>query len=71
MTTKHHIVSGLVVSHLSTKGYIMDNQLSADCARFIADYVNELVTQGKTIDKFAIMGALVAYYGFDDIGDMA
>jgi hypothetical protein len=39
----------------------MDNQISADCARFIADYINELVTQGKTIDKFAIMGALVAY----------
>ena len=37
-------------------------------ARFIADYVNELFMQGKTVDKFAIMGALVAYYGFDEEG---
>jgi cytochrome c-type biogenesis protein CcmH/NrfF len=46
-----------------------DNNLSAECARSIADYVNELVTQGKTIDKFAIMGALVAYYGEDGDND--
>jgi len=43
-----------------------DNNLSVECARFIADYVNELVAQGKTINKFAIMGALVAYYGDDN-----
>ena len=46
-----------------------ENQLSAECARFIADYVNELVAQGATIDKFVIMGALVAYYGEDDDND--
>ena len=46
-----------------------DNNLSVECARFIADYVNELVAQGATIDKFVIMGALVAYYGEDDDND--
>ena len=46
-----------------------DNNLSVECARFIADYVNELVAQGDTIDKFVIMGALVAYYGEDDDND--
>jgi hypothetical protein len=30
---------------------------------FIADYVNDQIMRGKTIDKFTIMGALVAYYG--------
>ena len=42
-----------------------DNNLSIECARYIADYVNEVVAQGDTIDRFVIMDALVAYYGDD------
>ena len=43
-----------------------DNNLSIECARYISDYVNEEVMRGKTITKFTIMGALVAYYGGAD-----
>jgi hypothetical protein len=43
-----------------------DNNLSAECARYISDYVNEEVMRGKTITKFTIMGALVAYFGGAD-----
>jgi len=45
-----------------------DNDLSIECARFIADHVNEVVAQGEIIDRFVIMDALVAYYG--DAGDI-
>ena len=45
-----------------------DNDLSIECARYIADYVNEEFMRGKTIDRFVIMDALVAYYG--GAGDM-
>jgi len=41
----------------------MDNHITPACAYFIADYVNDQIMRGKTIDKFTIMGALVAYYG--------
>jgi len=41
----------------------MENQLTPQCAYFIADYVNDQIMRGKTIDKFTILGALVAYYG--------
>ena len=42
-----------------------DNNLSIECARFIADHVNEVAAQGEIIDRFVIMDALVAYYGDD------
>jgi hypothetical protein len=41
----------------------MENHLTPQCAYFIADYINDQVMRGKTIDKFTILGALVAYYG--------
>jgi hypothetical protein len=41
----------------------MENHITPACAHFIADYVNDQIMRGKTIDKFTIMGALVAYYG--------
>jgi hypothetical protein len=46
-----------------------DNNISPECARFIADYVNELIAQGDTITKYTIMCALGAYYGKDDDND--
>ena len=61
------------INSSQTGVYMMDgkdNQLSVECARYISDYVNEEVMRGKTITKFTIMGALVAYYGgADDMED--
>ena len=39
----------------------MENHITPACAHFIADYVNDQIMRGKTIDKFTIRGALVAY----------
>jgi len=46
----------------------MENHITPACAYFIADYVNDQIMRGKTIDKFTIMRALVAYYP-DDLPD--
>ena len=35
--------------------------MTQDLARFIADYVNELIACGQKVDEFAIMGAEAAY----------
>jgi len=35
--------------------------VNEDLAQVIADYANQLFSQGKTVDKFAIMGAFIAY----------
>ena len=39
----------------------MIDYVSEELAQAIADYANELFSQGKTVDKFAIMGAFIAY----------
>lgn len=39
----------------------MNDYVGEELADYIANYVNELVMTGKTVDKFAIMGAYVAY----------
>ena len=39
----------------------MNDYVGEELAQAIADYVNELGMTGKTVDKFAIMGAYVAY----------
>ena len=39
----------------------MNDHVSEELADYIANYVNELVMSGKTVDKFAIMGAYVAF----------
>jgi hypothetical protein len=36
----------------------MENHITPACAHFIADYVNDQIMRGKTIDKFTIMGGL-------------
>lgn len=39
----------------------MNDYVSEELADYIANYVNELVMSGKSVDKFAIMGAYVAF----------
>ena len=39
----------------------MNDYVGEELAQAIADYVNELVMAGKTVDKFAIMGAYSAF----------
>ena len=39
----------------------MNDHVSEELADYIANYVNELVMSGKSVDKFAIMGAYVAF----------
>ena len=39
----------------------MKDYVGEELADYIANYVNELVMTGKTVDKCAIMGAYVAY----------
>ena len=39
----------------------MNDYVGEELAEYIATYVNSLVMEGKTVDKFAIMGAYVAY----------
>jgi len=39
----------------------MNDYVGEELADYIANYVNELVMSGKTVDKFAIMGAYVAF----------
>ena len=39
----------------------MTNYISEQLAQAIADYANQLFSQGKTVDKFAVMGAFIAY----------
>jgi|DEB0MinimDraft_3_1074331.scaffolds.fasta_scaffold331250_2 hypothetical protein len=39
----------------------MIDYVSEELAQAIADYANQLFSQGKTVDKFAVMGAFIAY----------
>ena len=39
----------------------MNDYVGEELADYIANYVNELVMSGKTVDKFAIMGAYIAF----------
>ena len=39
----------------------MIDYISEELAQAIADYANQLFSQGKTVDKFAVMGAFIAY----------
>ena len=39
----------------------MNDYVSEELADYIANYVNELVMSGKSVDKFAIMGAYTAF----------
>ena len=39
----------------------MNDYVGEELAQAIADYVNELVMAGKTVDKCAIMGAYSAF----------
>ena len=39
----------------------MTDYVNEDLAQVIADYANQLFSQGKTVDKFAVMGAFIAY----------
>ena len=39
----------------------MIDYVSEELAQVIADYANQLFSQGKTVDRFAIMGAFIAY----------
>ena len=39
----------------------MNDYGGEELADFIANYVNVLVMSGKTVDKFAIMGAYIAF----------
>ena len=39
----------------------MIDYVNEDLAQVIADYANQLFSQGKTVDKFAVMGAFIAY----------
>ena len=39
----------------------MNDYVGEELAEYIANYVNELVMSGKSVDKFAIMGAYVAF----------
>ena len=39
----------------------MIDYVSEELAQAIADYVNQLFSQGKTVDRFAVMGAFIAY----------
>ena len=39
----------------------MNDYIGEELAEYIANYVNELVMSGKTVDKFAIMGAYTAF----------
>lgn len=41
----------------------MENYITPACAYFIADYVNDQIMRGKTINQSTILDALVAYYG--------
>jgi len=48
----------------------MNDQLSPQCAAFISDYINDEIARGKTIDKFTIMGAFIAFvYGEEEEAD--
>ena len=37
----------------------MNDYVGEELADYIANYVNELVMTGKTVDKFAIMGLML------------
>ena len=39
----------------------MIDYVSEELAQAIVDYANQLFSQGKTVDKFAVMGAFIAY----------
>lgn len=39
----------------------MNDYVGEELAQLIADYVNQLFSQGKTVDKNAVMGVYVAY----------
>ena len=39
----------------------MNDYVGEELAQLIADYCNQLFSQGKTVDKHAIMGVYVAY----------
>ena len=39
----------------------MENHITPACAVFISDYINDEIARGKTIDKFTIMGAYIAF----------
>lgn len=39
----------------------MNDYVGEELAEYIANYVNELVMSGKSVDKFAIMGAYTAF----------
>ena len=39
----------------------MIDYVSEELAQAIADYANQLFSQGKTVDRFAVMGAFIAY----------
>ena len=39
----------------------MNDYVGEELADYIANYVNELVMSGKSVDKFALMGAYTAF----------
>ena len=39
----------------------MTDYVSEELAQAIADYANQLFSQGKTVDRLAVMGAFIAY----------
>ena len=39
----------------------MHDQISPQCAAFMSDYINDEIARGKTIDKFTIMLACIAF----------
>ena len=65
LTLGHYCALGLAFL-LGHQRYIMDNArdyISPALAQYIADYVNEELTEGIKIDRYSIMGAFVAFLG--------